>query len=78
MSGIQNQNFRQYIELDIKDRKRIKRVDGLFLRDADFDFCERIKARGYKVHIDTRFVCDHRKKIGLKRINDLLMERKNA
>lgn len=50
---------------------------GMLKRDADFDFCERIKAGGYKVYVDTRFVCDHRKKIGLKRINDLMV-RKNG
>jgi len=50
---------------------------GMLRRDADFDFCERIKREGYKVYVDTRFICDHRKKIGLKRINDLLV-RKNA
>jgi len=46
---------------------------GMLKRDADFDFCERIKKVGYKVHVDTRFICDHRKKIGLRRINDLLV-----
>lgn len=52
--------------------------EGMLKRDADFDFCERIKASGFKVYVDTRFVCDHRKKIGLKRINDLLVRGKNA
>lgn len=52
--------------------------EGLLKRDADFDFCERIKRAGYKVHIDTRFVCDHSKVIGLKRINELLVRGKNA
>jgi len=50
---------------------------GVLKRDADFDFCERIKKAGFKVHVDTRFVCDHRKKIGLKRVSDLLVK-KNA
>jgi len=48
---------------------------GMLRRDADFDFCERIKKAGYKVYVDTRFVCDHRKKIGIKRINDLLVKK---
>jgi len=51
---------------------------GLLKRDADFDFCERIKKAGFKVYVDTRFICDHRKTIGLKRVNDLLIRKKNA
>lgn len=52
--------------------------NGMLRRDADFDFCERIKKAGYKVFVDTRFICDHRKTIGLKRINDLLMREKTS
>ena len=47
--------------------------EGLLRRDADFDFCEQIKKAGYKVWVDTRFICDHYKKVGLRKINDLLV-----
>jgi len=47
---------------------------GMLERDADFDFCERIKKVGYKVYIDTRVICDHMKVLPLKRINDLLVK----
>ena len=49
--------------------------EGMLLRDADFDFCERIKKAGYKVFVDTKFICDHIKMLSLKRINDLLVRR---
>ncbi len=47
--------------------------EGMLQRDADFDFCERIKQAGYKVYVDTRFICGHKKGIDLKKINDLMM-----
>lgn len=52
--------------------------DGMLLRDADFDFCERIKQQGYKVHVDTRFICGHKKGLDLKLVNDLLVKEKQA
>lgn len=52
--------------------------EGMLRRDADFDFCERLKNTGYKVYVDTRFICGHMKRIDLKRVNNLVVDVKNA
>lgn len=50
-------------------------ADGLqFYRDADFDFCERAKVKGYKLFVDTRFISDHMKTIRLKSFNNILVK----
>lgn len=41
--------------------------DGIVVRGSDFEFCQRARAAGFKIYVDTRYVADHLKVTSLLR-----------
>ena len=48
--------------------------DGTLKLVGDYDFCQKVQAAGFKIHVDFNNVCSHFKTIDLKEINNLMCQ----
>jgi len=46
--------------------------EGSIKYSEDYSFSQKVKELGYKIYVDTNFICEHYKRIGLLRQNRLL------
>ena len=47
---------------------------GILKLVADFNFCKKIQAQGFKIWGNFNIVCDHKTTVSIKGVNDLLVK----